>query len=237
MARTVNKLIEQSFKKAGLFTQDRVIEGFRTTEALDMLNDIISENSSDGTYVAFYKTLQFPVIAGTKSYTIGKNVGNDVDHERISDLKYCVLIYSNTRYPVKVLSDYDYYDNAWSVSESGRPSSVFVQNGIGESTLTFPLAPDANYTCEIKAKFILDTLALNTDITNVPPYFFRYWKYALAKDLALEYMPGNWGAAHEQVLQKLERHLQMINDIDMNLRVSNALRDNCNGIYGIGIIT
>jgi hypothetical protein len=223
MARTVNRLIEQAFRKAGLFTQDRIIQGYKINEALDMLNDILDENSSEMSYVAFYEVFTFAMTPGQREYTIGRNVGNDVDHNRIVALKQVSLIASGARYPVNIISDNDYYSVIYYESAQGRPSSVFFQNEIGQSNLIFISKPDIAYDCEIKAKFILSNLALNTDITNVPPYYLQYLKYALAKELALEYLPANWTAAHESRFKKLENHLRMMNDYDVDLRLSNAL--------------
>jgi len=223
MARTVNRLIEQSFRKAGLYTQDRSIEGYKVTEALDMLNDILDENSSEMSYVAFYELLTFAMTPGKREYTIGRNPGNDVDHNRISALKEVALIASGTRYPVRVISDRDYYSVIYYESAQGRPASCFIQNEIGQTNLIFIAKPDIAYDCEIKAKFILSDLELNTDITNVPPYFLQYLKYALAKELALEYLPRNWTERHETRLKKFEDHLRVMNDYDTSLRVSDAL--------------
>lgn len=223
MTRTVNRLIEQAFRKAGLFSQDRMIKGYKITEALDMLNDILDENSADTTYVAFYEILQFPMVPGQRIYTIGRNLGNDVDHNRLVELKHVALIASGARYPVRVVDDYDYYAVIYYESAQGRPASVFYQNDIAQTTLTFVAKPDIAYTCELKCKSILSGLSLNTDITNVPPYYLQYLKYALAKELALEYLPSNWTAFHEKRYQKLEDHLRTMADVDFSLRLSNAL--------------
>ena len=223
MARTVNRLIEQAFRKATLFTQDRIIQGYKIDEALYMLNDILDENSSEMSYVAFYDILTFALTPGKREYTIGLNPGNDVDHTRICALKEVALITTGTRYPVRVISDRDYYSVVYYESSRGRPSSCFIQNHIGQTNLILISAPDIAYDCEIKAKFVLSNLTLNTNITNVPPYYFQYLKYALAKELALEYLPANWTAAHERRLQKFEDHLRMMNDYDYSTRVSDAL--------------
>jgi len=223
MARTVNRLIEQSFRKAQLYTQDRIIEGYKITEALDMLNDILDENSAEASYVAFYQLLTFAMTPGKREYTIGRNVGNDIVNNRLVELKHVSLIASETRYPVRIITDNDYYSVIYYESAAGRPSSVFSQNEIAQTTLIFISKPDIAYTCEVKGKFILSDLELNTDIENVPPYFYQYLKYALAKELALEYLPANWTPNHEKRFMKLENHLRTMNDYDTSIRFSDAL--------------
>lgn len=223
MARTVNKLIEQSFKKAGLFTQDKIIKGYQITEALETLNDILDENSADTTYVAFYELITFPMVPGKREYSIGTNLGNDVTHNRIIELKHVSLIASGARYPVRIIDDWQYYTVVYYESAQGRPASVFYQNEIGQTNLIFISKPDIAYTCELKAKSILSNLELNTNISNVPPYYLQYLKYALGKELALEYMPSNWTPAHEARFNKLESHLRSMTDINYALSVSSAL--------------
>ena len=238
MTRTVNKLIEQAYKKAGLYTQDKIVQGYKVTEALDALNDVLDENSADSSYVAFYDVVTFPLVPGQSTYVVGTEVGDDVIHNRIVELKHMVLLTTGTRYPVEITSDYAYYSALYYESATGRPTTVFMTNSIGKTTLKFIVKPDIAYDCEMKVKSILSNLTLNTDITNVPPYYFQYLKYALAKELALEYMPENWTAHHEARFQRLEHHLRTMADIDTDLRVSSALIGRRQGYYNnLGVVS
>ena len=238
MALLVNKLITQAFKLAGLYQNDRNIDGFRITETLDILNELLDSNSANPTLIAFYRLLQFPITSSKSEYTFSRDPGADVDSDRIVDIKHVAVISGGIRYPVKVIDDYEYYISMYNTNSVGRPSSLILQNNIDVSTLTFLPAPDRSYTAEIKAKFVLKNISLNADITDVPAYYIRYLKFALAKELCFEYMPENWNQFKEQELMKLQNRIESMSDVDMSLRMSDALVGNRRFAYNrIGVIT
>ena len=243
MAANVNKLIEQSFKTAGLFTQDQRIEGSRIVEALDYLNEIIDEFSTSPILIAFYDTITFAMTAGKASYVLSQAVGADVNAHRLVQLKYAVVTYSGNRYPVKVITDYDYYSVIYNTSSQSRPAGVFLQNGLDssgneESTLTFIRAPDINYDCEIKGKFVLNPLSLNTNITNVPKNYRKFLRYALARELSMIYLPENWTSEHESIYKRLLGSLKNSSDIQTSLELPVGLERNYRGYYNnAGVIS
>lgn len=243
MTANVNKLIEQSFKTAGLFTQDQRIDGSRIVEALDYLNEIIDEFSTSPILIAFYKTLTFTMIANQASYVLSQAVSADVSSHRLIQLKYAVVTYTGNRYPVQVITDDEYYNLVYNSSSSGRPLGVFIQNGLDssgneQSTLTFIRAPDIAYGCEIKGKFVLNHLSLNTNITTVPKYYLKFLRYALAKELALIYMPNNWTPSHEEEYAKLLSSLTNSSDIQTALVLPAGLeRTNRGYCTNAGVIT
>jgi len=219
MTTQVEKLIERSYKVAGLFQQDRILIGSKQQEALIILNEFLDYLASDPSGIAFYNTLQFPVVSGQQSYVFAPS-GGDVVSNRIVELKFVVLISSGTRYPVHIVQDSEYYEQIYYQTSGARPYACFLQNGIDSSTLNFIYKPDTSYTGEVKAKFVLNHLTLNTDISNVPEYYIRYLKYALAKELAIEYLPANWTEAHETELKKIASSIKNISDIDYTLRTN-----------------
>lgn len=219
MTTQVEKLIERSYKVAGLYQQDRILTGSKQQEALTILNEFLDYLASNPSSIAFYNTLQFPVTSAQQSYILAPS-GGDVVSNRIIELKFVVLISSGTRYPVKIAQDYEYYSQIYYQTSGARPYACFLQNNVDSSTINFIYKPDTSYTCEIKAKFVLDSLALSTDISNVPEYYIRFLKYSLAKELAIEYMPSNWTQAHETELTKITAAISNISDVDMSLRVN-----------------
>lgn len=217
MTTQVEKLIERAYKLAGLFQEDRILGGTQQQEALEILNELLDNFAGNTAEIAFYQTLQFPVVAGQQCYILAPS-GGDVVSNRLIELKYCVLISGDARYPVKVIKDYEYYTQIYYETSGACPYGVFLQNEIGKSILTFIYKPDTNYTADIKGKFILSHLALNSEITNVPAYYIIYLRYILAKQLALEFMASNWTTVHEQELEKIENKIINMSDTDYSIR-------------------
>jgi hypothetical protein len=220
MATTVNKLIENAYKTANLFAEDRIIDGAKIIEGLNVLNEILDNFAGAPDLIAYDEILSFPITSSQREYTISREAGADVDANRLVHLKYCIVKVSSIQYVVNVTTDYEYWRRNISLLIHTRPREVYLQNERGLSKIIFIHLPDRNYTCEIKGKFVLDNLTLNTDITNVPQYYLYYLRFKLAEYLALEYMSSNWTPKHEQMLQKLEKRILSAADIDTNLRIN-----------------
>lgn len=228
MTTNVNKLIENAFKTAGLFTQDKRIEGSRVTEALDYLNELLDEFAAGPEYIAYYQDISFVMTPNQGQYVLSQAVAADVNSHRLVDLKYAVVETGGNRYPVDVIDDHEYFTIVYNTSITGRPSSVFLQNGIDilgneQSTLMFLKAPDIAYTCHIKGKFVLSHVLLNTGITTLPKFYMKFLRYALAKELAMQFMPKNWTQYHEQTYSKLRSMLTAITDINVSSNLPEGL--------------
>jgi hypothetical protein len=244
MTANVNLLIEGAYKTAGLFNEDQRIDGYRVTEALDYLNEIIDSFATSPKKIAFYHVLTFNMVAGQREYTLSDLAGSDIVYHRLVRLKYCVLIINGYRYPVDVIDDYDYYCMIYAETAQGRPTGVFFSNdmtGTGtyeRSKLVFIKQPDQAYQCEIKGKFVLPTLTLNSDITIIPAYYMKLLRYSLAKELALMYHPQNWTADHEKNLIELKDATFSIADTDLSTRLGTDFLGNRRWYYNnLGVIT
>jgi len=222
MVQKVAQLIEKAYRISGLYKLDRILEGSRQQEGLGMLNDLLDSFSSSPSHIAFYDILQFPVTSLKQEYVLSPS-GGDIVSNRIVELKFCVLISAGVRYPVYVVQDTYYYKQIHYTSVNARPRLVFLQNAVNQSTINFFYKPDRDYTCEIKAKFVLSNLALNDFITNVPNYYIEYLKYSLARDLCIEYMPSNWTQLHEKKFEVLDSNLLNISDFNMSVIENQSL--------------
>lgn len=222
MPKSVKRIIERAYKIAGLYRIDRILEGSRQQEALDILNDLLAGFADNNSKIAFYDTLSFPVIANQDQYIFAPSAG-DVVSNRLMELKYVLLKTTNILYPVKVMTDKAYYTVRRSDTIQRRPRGCFLQNAVGKSILTFISKPDIDYDCEIKAKFILSEVNLTSDLSEVPAYYVNYLEYLLARELTMEYMPNNWTERHEKRFIDLEQGIINKSDYETDVILSDAL--------------
>lgn len=222
--RTVNQLINDSFKLIGLFTEDRTPQSYRVKEAIDILNAIIDEFENDSIFIPYAKVLQFTATAGKCDYYISREVGADVDYDKPVKIFYAQVIYNNIRYPIKAIRDNIYFENRSVDTAQGIPLYWFLQStNLGGHLIFYP-SPVYNYTVIVKGKFAEDNLysgeTLNDKIT---PAYYRFLQHAIARDLAKYYKTGIWDANLEADYQRMRSNFQSKNDIDLSMKMSDEL--------------
>lgn len=219
MKLQVNKLIDKAYQVIGIKSADRNLTGDEITEGLEQLNIIIDLISGNSQQISFSKTLTFDLTIGKQVYTIGE--GGDFGNERLVNLEKAVLIDSNIQYPLSILSDNAFYGISRNLNTNGKPSRVFFQNNLDNLTeIHFFIIPDKSYTVKIKGKFILSNLEFNTEIENVPHYYYAYLQYYLAKVLHSFFPSSTWTPENEKFFTTFKSECLSYNDIDLDVRTS-----------------
>ena len=70
---------------------------------------------------------------------------------------------------------------------------------------------------------MLQEFTNQSSLKDIPPYFYAYLKYAVAKKFALYYPSSNWTPAAEAEYQRTLKDLTAGNEIDLVVKVSAIL--------------
>lgn len=221
--RTANELIEEAFKIIDIFSEERNLSGKRLKEGLDLLNALLSSYRSAPQLIAYDSTITFNLVAGQRQYEISEEVGADVTSNPLARLKFVTLEQDNLQHPVGIVPDNMFYARGIDLDAQRRPTQVFLQNDVLKSFLNFIIKPDFAYLCTVKAKFVLDDLTLNTDITTIPMYYTLYLSYALARLLHGRYAGSKWDAQDETAFNELKQDVMSVADIDLITETGVAL--------------
>lgn len=230
ITRTVNTLIEGAYKLIGVFSEERPLEGSRITEGLEYLQEILDHYASNDTRIAWDDTLTFNLVIGQQEYTFSKDGGADVNSNRIVDLKYITIQDGDFSYPVIIQSDELWYYRKRKLNNTERPQQAFLQNALNqgtsseESKIFFFSKPDKTYTCLIKAKFILNAVALSQPLDEVPNYYHRFLKYALGRTLNDHYPGSTWNQKKEDTYTQLLENITNASDVSLDSRTGIALK-------------
>lgn len=222
-SRTTNDIIVRAFYLIGEFAPDETPSGSQITEGLYYLNDLFDSFSALGIYIPFIRELVFDLEIGKDEYTISNLVPADVNFERIVELDYVNIIRETVSYPVRIIKRADLLNSARVVNIKSRPGFViFVRDDL-VSKLKFYATPDFPFECHVRAKFMLDHLGLFDNLDEVPPYYFRFLRYALGRELLNVYPSSNWSAQAEGEYQIMLKNLTAATDINLTIYPDNLL--------------
>ena len=224
ITRTSNTIIDDAYKIIGMHSEDMALSDGRTVEGLQNLNELLSNYSANQTKIAYEKQLSFPVTAGKQKYTFSTAIGADVYSQLIVNLKLINLQNGTLLYPVDIQPDIIYYRRAQSLSDTGRPTQAYFQKENEQSFIFFFEKPDINYTCTIKAKFMIDKVALNQPLNEVPDYYHKFLSYALGRDLNDKFPGSIWDQKKEQVYQELLKDIKGATDLNFNMDTGAILK-------------
>jgi hypothetical protein len=104
-----------------------------------------------------------------------------------------------------------------------RPNFIFLNKQATESFITVYPAPDRSYHCELQVKSMIDSLLPDQDISELPPYYYGFLKYALARKFLAYYPSGNWPQQNEDEYLDYYNNLKNANETDLTLRPSMLL--------------
>ena len=225
--RTANDLIVRAFYLLGEFSPDAIPSGQDVQDGLYYLNDILDYFSSQGLLIPYIKNVEFTMEVGKGEYTFSNVITNpDVNSERIVELDYVNIIRDQISYPVRIISRAELFNNARLTDLQSKPGYVILIREELQSKLKFYPVPAFPYECVVRAKYMLDHLELYDQLDEIPPYYYRFLRYALARELKDIYPSSNWSAQQEQMYQEMLRDIKANNDITMTIYPDNILMNN-----------
>jgi hypothetical protein len=216
LIRTANEIIEGAFKIIGIFSEERALEQGRTTEALDILNELLDSYANAPEKIAYNSEVPFNLVIDQQSYTFSEDISADVNTRKIVELKYVIIKDDNINYPIDILPDEFLLNRAHLTTVRGRPQRCFFQNENELSRITFFTLPDKTYACRIKAKSILENVALNDNLNEVPRSYHLFLKFALGRLLNSHYPGSTWTTTNESFYQNLLKDIKASSDLDLN---------------------
>lgn len=232
ITRTTNSIIEKAYQLIGIFSEDRALDQGKTIEGLNTLNAMLDNYSSNNTKIAYEQQLTFPVTTGKQKYTFSTAIGADVSSQRIVRLKFINLTSGTSLYPVKVQPDVIYYRRAQDLNATCRPVEAYFQNENEQSFIFFFTKPDQNYSCTIKAKFMVLPVSLNQPLIEVPAYMHEFLSYALGRKLKDVFAGSTWTAGKEQEYQELLKDVIGASDLNFNIDTGAMLKGADSYSYG-----
>lgn len=220
VVRTTNDIIINSLYLLGELGVGETPDAFMLSSGLDLINELLDKFASDSIYIPFLTTLNFTMVPGQATYTISDLVTADIDADRVVDLSFANYTVQTIVYPIKIINKATYSGVVRLNNLNARPGFVFLNKQNNESILTFYPAPDQPYPCAVQVKSMIDKLEPHEDISELPPYYYGFLKYALARKFLSYYPSGNWPQTAEDEYQDYYNNLKNSNETDLTIRPS-----------------
>lgn len=225
----VQDLVQDSLDFIRIASQFNNFSGYDLERGTKLLNEIIAEMNATSAQLPFYYSLKFDIIVNQAKYLIGQGPDADVIHNYLNNVTYVNVFYSNIRYPVTIIEDYDALSTAIQQNITFLPSNarIYLQNDDAGNTYTvldFLFPPDQTYVCEIRGKPTLNVLTINDTIYDLPLYYRSYLRMELGKRLIPYYgQDAVWTDNVEQQYQVSKKIIRSNVELDLRVRTNSAL--------------
>lgn len=221
VTRTTNELIINSLYLLGELGVGETPDAFMLSTGLELINELLDKFAADSIYIPFLTTLSFTMVVGQATYSVG-GTGSDIVADRIVDLSFANYLVQTIEYPIRIINKATYYGIVRLTPPQlmARPGFCFLDKQDTQSFVTFYPSPDQPYPCTLRAKVMIDKLDEHEDLTELPPFYYGFLKYALARKFLSYYPSGNWPQTAEDEYQDYFNTLKNANETDLTIRPS-----------------
>ncbi len=227
VTKTVNQLIINSLYLLGELGVDEPVDSFMLSTGLDLINELLTKFASDSIYIPFLTELAFDLVAGQATYSISDVVTSNVTANRIVDLSFANYTVPSAGqgiiYPLKIINKAQYYGVTRLLPLNTRPGFIFLDKQDTQSFVTLYPAPDQPYPCLLGVKSMLNSLFANDTLEELPPFYYGFLKYALARKFRSYYPSGNWNETAEEEYMDYFNIIKNANETDVTIRTSAIL--------------
>jgi len=199
---STNELIINSLYLLGELGVGEPADSFMLSSGLELINELIDKFAADSIYIPYLKTLNFDMVAEQATYSISDMIPADVNSNRIVDLSMANYTVPSAGqgiiYPLQIINKAQYYGVTRLLPLNTRPGFIFLDKQEFTSTVTLYPAPDQPYPCTLQVKSMLNRLFANEDLGELPPFYYGFLKYCLARKFRSYYPSGNWNETAEE---------------------------------------
>jgi hypothetical protein len=224
VTKTTNDLIINSLYLIGELGVGEVPDSFMLSSGLELINELLTKFAADSIYIPYLTELNFNLVAGQGTYSISDILPADVVGDRIVDLSYANYIVPSAGqgiiYPLKIINKAQYYGVTRLQPLTTRPGFIFLDKQDTESFITLYPQPDQPYPCILGVKSMIDSLVANQSLTELPPFYYGFMKYCLARKFLSYYPSGNWNESAESEYQDYFSTIKNANETDVTIRPS-----------------
>jgi hypothetical protein len=123
-------------------------------------------------------------------------------------------------YPMRIINKATYWGVVRQTNLLVRPGFIFLDKQPQESFITVYPVPDQPYACRIQVKAMINSLANQQSIGELPPNYYGFLKYALARKFLAYYPSGNWPKQNEDEYDDYYETFKNCNETDLTIRPS-----------------
>lgn len=123
-------------------------------------------------------------------------------------------------YPLRIINKAQYWNVVRQTNLLARPGFIFLNKQATESFITVYPVPDQPYPFTLQVKSMINSLGPQDTLEELPPNYYGFLKYALARKFLAYYPSGNWPQQNEDEYQDYYNGFKNANETDLTLRPS-----------------
>lgn len=231
---SVNNLITYALKTVRLQTPFQAPRPEYITDCLQLLNELLAEFNANNLMIPYQTDLSFNVEPNVATYRIAPTGAPPagaifVTSQPFIEVNYVDVFFNNIQYPIRIITDKNALDVFRATNITTIPESVRVHQLVAPDTnlpatdLIFFCPPNQEYLCTIRGKAKLLNVTLNTNITGLPDYYFRFLRLWVAREITTLYPTNGWTDELEMRLKKAQDVVRGSSDQDLWVRAPGYL--------------
>lgn len=126
-------------------------------------------------------------------------------------------------YPLRIINKAEYWNVVRQTNLLSRPGFIFLNKQANESFITVYPVPDQPYACKLQVKCMINELGNMDTLGELPPNYYGFLKYALARKWLNYYPSGNWTQQAEDEYNDYYMTFKNTNETDLTIRPSVTL--------------
>jgi len=126
-------------------------------------------------------------------------------------------------YPLRIINKATYWNVVRQSNLLSRPGFIFLNKQAQETFITVYPIPDQPYPFSIQVKSMINSLSAQDTLNELPPNYYGFLKYALARKFLAYYPSGNWPQQNEDEYQDYYNTFKNANETDLTIRPSVVL--------------
>lgn len=126
-------------------------------------------------------------------------------------------------YPLRIINKATYWNVVRQTNLLSRPGFIFLDKQPTESFITVYPVPDQPYAAKIQVKCMINNLGNQDSLGELPPNYYGFLKYALARKFKEYYPSGNWTQTAEAEYEDYYNTFKNCNETDLTIRPSVTL--------------
>lgn len=130
---------------------------------------------------------------------------------------------SSLVYPLRIINKAGYWNVVRQNNLLSRPGFIFLNKQAQESFITVYPIPDQPYAAKIQVKSMINELNNMDTLGELPPNYYGFLKYALARKFLAYYPSGNWPQQNEDEYMDYYMTFKNCNETDLTIRPSVTL--------------
>ena len=235
MAEYVKEFISDSYQLISANSPFVSLKGNDFSKGLQFLNELLSSYSGTGLMITVDTEVNVavnPPIGNFPSFVYFAAAGADVNQGRLANIENAWLLLEGVTYPLIAVSDHSFNEQYKYAPLQGLPIYAIIVDQIDKTRLQLYPAPSQQYQLFVYGKFELPIITETSNLTNLPSYFTRFLKLALAKELA--FYKGRataWTPELEKKFLVAQDDMESVSN--MNLNICDPIGNQLNGAYRV----